>query len=234
MRFPAPPAPTSRSSWASTDHRAHATNAPGSGRGGERRPSGSWWCSRCSGSWSTAGIDVALGLGAVGDDPGRAGHGGDRRGRPGSGGPSAGRSRSRRLGSGRGALAMVGFGVTYAVASLTCALPLFLAAVAGSFGRLGVLQRRRHLRRLRARDGPVPHGGRGDRGHAGVRSAAPARCLHPLGAAGGRCSPGLVGAYLTFYWVVLPGRPDRVPAPDRARRARPDRRSATGSAARPR
>ncbi len=44
----------------------------------------------------------------------------------------------RRLGSGRGPLAMAGFGVTYAVASLTCALPLFVAAVAGSFGRLGV------------------------------------------------------------------------------------------------
>ncbi len=43
----------------------------------------------------------------------------------------------RRLGSGRGPVAMIGFGVTYAVASLTCALPLFVAAVAGSFGRLG-------------------------------------------------------------------------------------------------
>jgi len=42
-----------------------------------------------------------------------------------------------RLGTGRSALAMAGFGVTYAVASLSCALPLFLAAVAGSFGRLG-------------------------------------------------------------------------------------------------
>jgi cytochrome c-type biogenesis protein len=45
----------------------------------------------------------------------------------------------RRLGRGRGVASMAGFGVTYAVASLTCALPLFLAAVAASFGRLGVL-----------------------------------------------------------------------------------------------
>lgn len=32
---------------------------------------------------------------------------------------------------------MVGFGASYAVASLTCSLPLFLAAVAGSFTRVG-------------------------------------------------------------------------------------------------
>lgn len=37
----------------------------------------------------------------------------------------------------RGLMAMVGFGVAYAVASLSCALPLFLAGVAGSFTRLG-------------------------------------------------------------------------------------------------
>ncbi|MHB1710713.1 MAG: cytochrome c biogenesis CcdA family protein [Acidimicrobiales bacterium] len=34
---------------------------------------------------------------------------------------------------------MVGYGVSYAVASLTCALPLFLAGVAGSFTRSGVV-----------------------------------------------------------------------------------------------
>ncbi len=44
----------------------------------------------------------------------------------------------RRRSASRGPLAMASFGVAYAVASLTCALPLFLAAVAGSFGRLGV------------------------------------------------------------------------------------------------
>lgn len=40
-----------------------------------------------------------------------------------------------RFGSGRTALAMTGFGVAYAVASLSCALPLFLAGVAGAFIR---------------------------------------------------------------------------------------------------
>lgn len=35
------------------------------------------------------------------------------------------------------ALALAGFGVTYAIASLTCSLPIFLAVVAGSFTRQG-------------------------------------------------------------------------------------------------
>lgn len=38
-----------------------------------------------------------------------------------------------QLGSGRSVLAMAAYGVTYAVGSLSCSLPLFLAAVAGSF-----------------------------------------------------------------------------------------------------
>lgn len=42
---------------------------------------------------------------------------------------------SVRLGAGRTALTMIGFGVTYAVASLSCSLPLFLAGIAGAFTR---------------------------------------------------------------------------------------------------
>ncbi|MGH9104989.1 MAG: cytochrome c biogenesis CcdA family protein [Acidimicrobiales bacterium] len=42
----------------------------------------------------------------------------------------------RRSGSSR-AIGMVGFGVAYAIGSLSCALPVFLAGVAGSFTRLG-------------------------------------------------------------------------------------------------
>jgi cytochrome c biogenesis protein CcdA len=42
-----------------------------------------------------------------------------------------------RIGSSRGPLTMAGFGVAYAVASLSCTLPLFLAGVAGSFTRVG-------------------------------------------------------------------------------------------------
>jgi cytochrome c-type biogenesis protein len=45
-----------------------------------------------------------------------------------------------RLRGSRRGLAMAGFGTAYAVASLTCSLPVFLAGVAGSFTRLGVLR----------------------------------------------------------------------------------------------
>lgn len=45
----------------------------------------------------------------------------------------------RGSGRSRHVVGMAGFGVAYAVASLSCALPVFLAGVAGSFGRLGFL-----------------------------------------------------------------------------------------------
>lgn len=44
-----------------------------------------------------------------------------------------------RFGRGRGVVAMAGFGVAYAIGSLSCTLPLFLAGVAGSFTRGGFL-----------------------------------------------------------------------------------------------
>jgi hypothetical protein len=40
---------------------------------------------------------------------------------------------------GRSALAMAGFGVAYATASLSCALPLFLAGIGAAFTRTGLL-----------------------------------------------------------------------------------------------
>lgn len=43
------------------------------------------------------------------------------------------------IGNRRGIAAMAVFGAGYAIASLTCSLPLFLAGVAGSFTRLGML-----------------------------------------------------------------------------------------------
>lgn len=43
------------------------------------------------------------------------------------------------VGGRRGVVGMIGFGVAYAVASLSCALPLFLAGVAGSFNHLGLV-----------------------------------------------------------------------------------------------
>jgi cytochrome c-type biogenesis protein len=120
---------------------------------------------------------------------------------------------TRRLGAGRGALAMAGFGVTYAVASLTCALPLFLAAVAGTFGRLGF--------------------GRGIGSFvayalgmglflmvAGLVVAnvgvAPLRRLSPLTRFVPRLAGGvlaLVGAYLTYYWAAFEADPTSSPPP---------------------
>ncbi|QNE45891.1 hypothetical protein F1C58_02510 [Glaciihabitans sp. INWT7] len=44
-----------------------------------------------------------------------------------------------RFRSGTGVVSMAGFGVAYAVGSLTCAFPLFLAGVSGTFARLGLL-----------------------------------------------------------------------------------------------
>jgi cytochrome c-type biogenesis protein len=44
-----------------------------------------------------------------------------------------------RFRSGTGVVSMAGFGIAYAVGSLTCAFPLFLAGVAGTFTRLGLL-----------------------------------------------------------------------------------------------
>jgi len=44
-----------------------------------------------------------------------------------------------RFRNGTGAIAMAGFGVAYAVGSLSCTLPLFLAGVASSFTRAGIL-----------------------------------------------------------------------------------------------
>lgn len=44
-----------------------------------------------------------------------------------------------RFGTGSGAVAMAGFGAAYAVASLSCALPLFVAGVAGAFTRVGAV-----------------------------------------------------------------------------------------------
>jgi len=121
--------------------------------------------------------------------------------------------RSRRLGSGRGALAMVGFGVTYAVASLTCALPLFLAAVAGSFGRLGDLQGVGTFVSYALGMGLLLT-------VAGVTVAVAG--VDPLRRLGAfiRWVPRvagavlvLVGAYLTFYWSSYLADPTASPPP---------------------
>lgn len=120
---------------------------------------------------------------------------------------------TRRLGRGRGVASMTGFGVTYAIASLTCALPLFLAAVAGSFGRLGVLDGigtfvayALGMGLLLTVLGLVV-------ANAG---AAPLRRLRSLTRVVPRLAGAvlaLVGAYLVLYWASYLVDPTASPAP---------------------
>ncbi|MGC8514111.1 MAG: redoxin domain-containing protein [Acidimicrobiales bacterium] len=113
--------------------------------------------------------------------------------------PGSGRSFG---GAGRGPRAMVGFGVSYALVSLGCALPLFLAGVAGAFTSGGVsegvgafvaygLGMGAVLTALAVAVAITPH--------AKFRSlrAAGGRMQRPAGAL-----LGLVGAYIVYYWVV--------------------------------
>ncbi len=48
------------------------------------------------------------------------------------------------------------FGVSYAIASISCTLPIFLVVVFGTLSRTNFVVRPRHVPRLRARDGDGP------------------------------------------------------------------------------
>jgi cytochrome c biogenesis protein CcdA len=102
---------------------------------------------------------------------------------------------------GRGAGSMVAFGVSYAVASLTCSLPIFLVGVTGSFTRSGVVTGIGTFLAYAA-------------GMAAVLAAvslavAMARTslvtvLRQAGRVADRVAPALLvvaGAYLVYYWV---------------------------------
>lgn len=106
-----------------------------------------------------------------------------------------------RVQRGRGALAMVSFGAAYAVASLSCALPLFLAGVAGTFTRSGVAQGIVAIVAyvlgmsivLASASLAVAFGG-------GAALRRVRRFTRAVPRAGGAVLL-LVGAYLTYYWV---------------------------------
>jgi cytochrome c-type biogenesis protein len=118
-----------------------------------------------------------------------------------------------RLGTGRGVLAMAGFGVAYAVASLTCALPLFLAAVAGSFGRLGVLDGVGTVVAYALGMGLLLTVAGLVVANAGV---APLRQVRAVTRIVPRVAGGLlavVGAYLAFYWIAYLVDPTASPEP---------------------
>jgi cytochrome c-type biogenesis protein len=119
----------------------------------------------------------------------------------------------RRVGSGRGPVAMAGFGVAYAVASLTCALPLFLAAVASSFGRFGPLRGLGTAIAYALGMGLLLTVAGLVVANIGV---APLRRLGGLSRALPRLAGGvlaLVGAYLAFYWAVDLAAPTSTPEP---------------------
>lgn len=106
-----------------------------------------------------------------------------------------------RVQRGRGALAMVSFGAAYAIASLSCALPLFLAGVAGTFTRNGAAQGIEAIVAyvlgmsivLASASLAVAFGGAA----ALRRVRRVTRAVPRLGGA----LLLLVGAYLTYYWV---------------------------------
>lgn len=104
-------------------------------------------------------------------------------------------------GRGRGPRAMVGFGISYALASLGCTLPIFLAAVAGSFTRKGAVQGFATFVAYGLGMGAVLTA------LAVVVAVAPGVSLRRVRAFGGRTerSSGVllvvVGGYLVYYWI---------------------------------
>ncbi|MDA8315968.1 MAG: redoxin domain-containing protein [Actinomycetota bacterium] len=129
---------------------------------------------------------------------------------------------TRRLGSGRGLPSMVGFGVSYAAASLGCTLPVFLAGVAGVFTRGGIGAGLGSFVAYALGMGAVLTA------LAVVYALLPGRRLGRLRALGGRLERPvgallvLVGCYLVYYWASdlaggqgtggLTGTADRVDA----------------------
>lgn len=104
-------------------------------------------------------------------------------------------------GRGRGAQAMAGFGVSYALASLGCTLPIFLVAVADTFTREGAVQGFGSFVAYGLGMGAVLTA------LAVIVAVAPWVSLRRLRAFGGRMERPvgvllvLVGAYLVYYWV---------------------------------
>ncbi|GEM_PF-158345 len=118
-----------------------------------------------------------------------------------------------RIGRSSGALGMAGFGIAYAVASLSCALPLFLAGVAGSFTRLGPFAGMATFVAYALGMGVFMVAISVVVAHAG---ATVLRRLRPLTRALPRVSGGvlaLVGVYLVIYWVSDLAAPGFTSAP---------------------
>jgi cytochrome c biogenesis protein CcdA len=119
------------------------------------------------------------------------------------------------LGGRRWPLSMAVFGVAYAVASLSCALPLFLAAVAGSFVRLGPAQGAATAVAYALGMGLFVVGASLAVAVGGGQALQRAR---PLGRVVPRLAGlvlALVGAYLAVYWTGRLVDPAASPGPVR-------------------
>lgn len=101
----------------------------------------------------------------------------------------------------RGVVAMAGFGATYAVASLSCALPLFLAGVAGSFTRAGVAQGMVTVVAYALGMGLFLIVASLAVAHAGSSALRRIRPLSRFVPRVGGVVLALVGGYLVYYWI---------------------------------
>ncbi|MEO6826148.1 MAG: cytochrome c biogenesis protein CcdA [Microbacteriaceae bacterium] len=120
-----------------------------------------------------------------------------------------------RFGTGSGVFAMAGFGVAYAVASLSCALPLFVAGVAGAFTRVGALAGGATFVAYALGMGVFVTAASVIAAHAGPglirRFGAIGRFIPRIAAA----VITLAGLYLVYYWISDLVNPLSTPGPVR-------------------
>jgi len=107
-----------------------------------------------------------------------------------------------RFRSGNGVIAMAGFGVAYAVGSLTCALPLFIAGVAGTFTRLGLFAGIATFMAYALGMGAFVTGLGLITAHTSGAITRRLRRASRLVPAVASTLEALVGLYLVFYWIT--------------------------------
>lgn len=121
--------------------------------------------------------------------------------------------------SGRGrhpVVAMVLFGVAYAVASLSCALPVFVAGVSGTFGRNGFAGGLADFVAYALGMGLLLAVASMVVAHAGAPALRRARRVGPVLQRMVGAVLVLVGAYLVLYWASFVADPTSTPGPVRA------------------
>lgn len=137
-------------------------------------------------------------------------------------------------GGGRGLRTMAGFGVSYGVASLACALPAFLAGVAGAFTRVGTATGAAAFLAFAIGMGTVLTASSVTVALAGPGALGRVRALGRRLERSAGVLLCLVGAYLVYYWATdlagTQGSAFLVKAVDRAQSAVAGRIDAAGPA----